>query len=89
MQQATGIAQSWRTNHAAAQADYAERLAYYESLSAAQQATRKAPLWNEREVPVLKAVCIQANVNVALRVTDDYEALAITPADKGSGEDQG
>ena len=26
VQQAAGIAQSWRTNHAAAQADYAERL---------------------------------------------------------------
>jgi Putative transposase DNA-binding domain len=83
VRQAAGIAQSWRTNRQAAYQDYTERLTYYEGLSAEQQAKRRAPVWREWQPPTLRAMCIQANANVALRVSDDYAALKVEPAEHG------
>src|SRR5258708_3588699 len=83
VQQAAGMAQSWRSNRSQAYAGYAQRLAYYESLPDAERVQRKVPLWKAWNSPVLKAACIQANANVVLRVSDDYDALALNPADKG------
>jgi hypothetical protein len=83
VQQAAGIAQSWRTKRGNAYQDYVERLAYYASLSAEQQAKRKAPIWEEWQTPTLRAVCVQANANVVLRVDEDYEALQLEPAEQG------
>src|SRR5579859_2606453 len=83
VQQAAGIAQSWRTRRTDAYADYVERLAYYERLSEQQKDGRHVPVWKEWNIPTLKAVCIQGNANVALRVSEDYAALELTEAEKG------
>src|SRR5713226_4768270 len=70
IQQAAGIARSWRTNREQAYQDYAdELLEYHEQQQAegtldAQQA--KEPTWREWDVPTLRQTCIQANANVAV-----------------------
>jgi hypothetical protein len=70
IQQAAGIAQSWRTNREQAYQDYAgELLECHEQQQAegtldAQQA--KEPTWREWDVPTLRQTCIQANANVAM-----------------------
>jgi Putative transposase DNA-binding domain len=83
VQQAAGMAQSWRTNRQAAYQDYCERLAHYESLAEAERVKRKALQWTAWKTPTLQAVCIQANLNVVLRIADDYAALRLEPAEKG------
>jgi hypothetical protein len=66
IQQAAGIAQSWRTNHAQAYRDYLEELEEYQEQQAdgTQDAEVKEPTWREWNVPTLQQTCIQANVNV-------------------------
>lgn len=78
--QAAGIAKSWRSNRANALHDYQreqeqhkERMALYKKQQA--QGTRdseektikepKAPIWQEWNIPTLRAWCLQANANVA------------------------
>jgi hypothetical protein len=61
MQQAAGIAQSWRTNYAAAYQDYLDMLAEYE-----ETLEGDPPEWKEWSTPVLRVPVIQANANVAL-----------------------
>lgn len=67
IQQAAGIAQSWRTNRAHAYQDYLDDLlAYHDQQDAAyrdEQADAE-PVWKEWDVPTLRQTCIQANVNV-------------------------
>jgi len=68
IQQAAGIAQSWRTNREHAYQSYLqEHRAYHERQAAGtlHRAT-KEPQWQEWSVPVLRQMCIQANANVAL-----------------------
>jgi IS605 OrfB family transposase len=67
IQQAAGIARSWRTNHDHAYAEYHERLSRYEAQVQAGtlQPDAPAPLWHEWQTPHLKTVSIQANANVA------------------------
>jgi len=61
IQQASGIAQSWRANCVAAYQDHLDMLAeYHEAPEGAP------PEWNEWNTPVLKDIVIQANANVAL-----------------------
>jgi hypothetical protein len=68
IQQAAGIAQSWRTNQARAYQEYAEALDDYHK----QQADNtldpgaKEPQWHEWDVPTLRQTCIQANANVVV-----------------------
>jgi len=66
IQQAAGIAQSWRTNHDNAYQDYCDDLLDYHEREA--EGTLKPdepePTWHEWNIPVLKQPCIQANVNV-------------------------
>jgi hypothetical protein len=66
IQQAAGIAQSWRANRANAYQNYLDDLLDYREQEAAGtldvQATE--PEWREWDVPTLRQVCIQANVNV-------------------------
>src|SRR6266567_6778191 len=66
IQQAAGIAQSWRTNRAAAYQDYLENLAEYREAQAHPDADPdlQAPAWREWNTPTLRQICIQANINV-------------------------
>ncbi len=74
IQQAAGIAQSWRTNWAQAYQGYLEELEEYREQEAEGSLDPKAkePVWREWDVPTLRQDCIQANVNVVkLEVSED------------------
>ena len=66
IQQAAGIARSWRTNRAQAYQDYVDDLlAYHEQeVEGTPDAEAEEPTWKEWNIPTLKQTCIQANVNV-------------------------
>src|SRR4029077_5956298 len=66
IQQAAGIAQSWRTNRAQAYQDYADDLLDYheQETEGTLDAEAKEPAWKEWNVPTLRQSCIQANANV-------------------------
>src|SRR5260370_8858395 len=66
IQQAAGIAQSWRTNRTQAYQDYVDDLlAYHEQQAEGVLDTEaQEPEWREWSIPVLRQTCIQANVNV-------------------------
>src|SRR5258708_26768073 len=68
IQQAAGIAQSWRTNRTQAYQDYADDLLDYheQETEGTLDAAAKEPAWREWHIPVLRQTCIQANVNVAI-----------------------
>jgi hypothetical protein len=68
IQQAAGIAQSWRTNRAQAYQDYADDLLDYheQKVEGMQDAEAEEPTWHEWNIPALSQTCIQANVNVAV-----------------------
>src|SRR5258706_11459414 len=68
IQQAAGIARSWRTNRAQAYQDYADDLlAYHEQeTEGALDAEAEEPTWKEWNVPTLRQTCIQANANVVV-----------------------
>jgi hypothetical protein len=68
IQQAAGVAQSWRTNREQAYQDYVEELAEFETQRAEEALSEEAkePSWNEWHVPTLRQICIQANSNVAV-----------------------
>jgi hypothetical protein len=63
IQQAAGMAQSWRSNRANALEEYQEASAAWEKQ---HQAGEPPPVWKEWNTPVLKEICLQANANVAL-----------------------
>jgi hypothetical protein len=67
IQQAAGIARSWRTNRAQAYQDYVDELLDYHEQQAEGTLDTEAtePVWREWNVPRLSHTCIQANVNVA------------------------
>jgi hypothetical protein len=74
IQQAAGIAHSWRSNREQAYQDYVGALATYQDKQRAGtlDARAKEPHWREWQVPTLKQPCVQANVNVvALEVSQD------------------
>src|SRR6266487_674109 len=74
IQQAAGIARSWRTNREQAYQSYLEeRENYQETLATTDQdPKRKEPEWKEWNTPTLRQTCIQANANVAvLEVSND------------------
>lgn len=66
IQQAAGIAQSWRTNRAQAYQDYADDLLDYHEQQAEGLVGVEAqePAWLEWHIPTLSHICIRANVNV-------------------------
>src|ERR1700686_4514651 len=68
IQQAAGIAQSWRTNRAQAYQDYVDDLLDYHEQEAEGTLDEEArePTWREWNTPTLSRTCIQANVNVAI-----------------------
>ncbi len=61
IQHAAGMAQSWRSNYAAAYQDYLDRLSEYQ-----EEPEGEPPVWKEWKTPILKKTVIQANANVAL-----------------------
>jgi hypothetical protein len=74
IQQAAGIAQSWRTNRANAYQDYLDDLLDYHEQQAdgTLDAQAEEPAWREWDVPTLRQTCIQANTNVvALEPSQD------------------
>ncbi len=95
IQQAAGIAKSWRTNRQAAYDAYLEDLADYTEAKARATASadprdlgRKEPQWHEWKLPELRVPCIQANANVVVvepseDSTFDYW-LTISTLDKGN-----
>src|SRR5712691_8785551 len=66
IQQAAGVAKSWRTNREAAYRDYLETLAEYQEQQAdgTDEERQKEPEWGEWNIPTLQQTCIQANANV-------------------------
>jgi hypothetical protein len=68
IQQASGIAQSWRTNRSNAYQDFQDDLLEYHEQQAEDilDTEAKEPVWREWNIPVLRQTCIQANVNVAV-----------------------
>ncbi len=95
MQQAAGIAKSWRTNRQNAyeayledMADYAEAKAKAEASGAPLDHKRKEPEWGEWKIPELRVPSIQANANVVVvekaeDSTFDYW-VRISTLDKGN-----
>jgi transposase len=95
MQQAAGIAKSFRTNRQAAYeayledlADYAEAQAKAAAFGVALDPKRKEPEWREWKIPELRVPAIQANANVVVvekseDSTFDYW-LRISTLDKGN-----
>lgn len=68
IQQAAGIAGSWRTNREQAHQDYVDELldAQTQQTAGTRDAEATAPEWREWGIPILRQVCIQANANVAI-----------------------
>jgi hypothetical protein len=64
IQQAAGIAKSWRTNHQRAQEEVAETLAQWHEEE--HSADEGSPAWKPWQIPTLRKTVIQANANVAL-----------------------
>src|SRR5215471_18177923 len=66
IQQAAGIAQSWRTNRAQAYQDYLDDLLGYheQQVDGSLDEQAEEPAWHEWDVHTLHQTCIQANVNV-------------------------
>ena len=64
IQQAAGIAKSWRANLQRAQEDFADTLAAWLEEEHAPDAA--PPAWTPWQTPTLKKTVIQANANVAL-----------------------
>jgi transposase len=95
IQQATGIAKSWRTNRENAYqayldevADYARARAKAETENRLATFKRQEPTWKERQVPVLRVPVLQANANVVVvepseDSTFDYW-LRISTLEKGN-----
>jgi transposase len=95
MQQAAGIAKSWRTNRQAAYAAYLEDLADYADAKAKAETSgvpldskRKEPEWREWNLPELRVPCIQANANVVVVEKSEDSSfdywLRISTLDKGN-----
>jgi hypothetical protein len=66
IQQAAGIAKSWRTNRSNAYQQYQDDLNHYQTKRSQEMLDVKAkePRWHEWNIPTLREPCIQANVNV-------------------------
>src|SRR5262249_34407696 len=65
IQQAAGIAQSWRSNYATAAQAYLDALAAFADSIEGHEPNETLPVWKDWNSPVLKAPVIQANANVA------------------------
>ena len=90
IQQAAGIAQSWRSNRDKAYAAYERQLARFEDKypTRAEQAANadQAPQWRNFNLPHLKQMKIEANQNVAQLTAKDALPVKLEAA-KGQGFD--
>ncbi|MFL5592093.1 MAG: RNA-guided endonuclease TnpB family protein [Ktedonobacteraceae bacterium] len=70
IQQAAGIAQSWRTTKEQAYQEYLDDVLEYRKQRAEGKLDPQAkePVWKEWDVPTLQQTCIQATVNVVVLV---------------------
>jgi hypothetical protein len=68
IQQAAGVARSWRANHERAQEDFADHLV--SSLEEEHVPEEEPPTWKPWQTPTLRKSVIQANANVAARRGD-------------------
>ncbi len=73
LQQAAGIAQSFRTNRTTAYQTYLQDVVAYEAAKAQAEAEgrmatfkRREPTWSEWKLPVLRVLVMQANANVVV-----------------------
>jgi hypothetical protein len=73
IQQAAGIAQSWRSNRENALEEFQDA---YAAWLEKHQEDEPAPLWKEWNTPTLKELCLQANANVALLEPAEDSAFA-------------
>jgi len=66
IQQAAGIARSWRTNKANAYQDYLDDLLEYHNreIQGKLEEGEKEPTWREWNIPTLRQICIQATDHV-------------------------
>jgi transposase len=89
IQQAAGIAKSWRSNRATANEDYLDQLSEYQEqkTDGTLEEGTKEPEWREWNIPTLRQPCIQANGNVAkLEKAEDSTFdywLKLSTLDKG------
>ncbi len=89
IQQAAGIAASWRTNRAQAYQGYQDALTEYgeQQIGPHPDPDAREPEWRAWSIPTLKQTCIQANVNVvALEPSQDSTFdywLRISTLEKG------
>jgi len=84
IQQAAGIAQSWRANRDNAYRAYLEELSDYEEQKVGPKHNPQliGPLWKEWNTPILKATSIQANINVVKPLLTENEVLKLEPSEK-------
>jgi len=80
VQQAAGLAQSWRTNRGKAARRYVAHLAWYTGLPDDKRSKQHKPTWKAWAIPELKSVCIQANVNVVARLAEVPEGVQLQPS---------
>ena len=73
IQQAAGIATSWRTNREQAYRDYLQEREEYLEQQAEGELNPKdtEPIWKEWSIPTLTQTCIQANANVVKLETSE------------------
>ncbi len=72
IQQAAGIARSWRTNREQVYQSYLEEREHFQEAQTTSNPKRKEPEWKEWNTPTLRQTTIQANVNVVvLEVSND------------------
>ena len=85
IQQAAGIAKSWRTNHQRAQEEFADSIAMWDE--AEHPEGEKPPTWRPWQTPTLRKMVIQANANVALLQPSQTSAfpywLRVSTLEKG------
>ena len=88
MQQAAGIAKSWRTNRAKAYQAYLVAVSDWKLVQEVEAfPKRQEPQWHEWTIPELRIPCIQANVNVVVVEPSEDSIfdywLRISTLDKG------
>lgn len=85
IQQAAGIAKSWRTNYQSAQEEFADTLATW--LEEEHAPEEIPPTWTPWQTPILKKTVIQANANVAVlqpsQATSFAYWLCVSTLEKG------
>jgi hypothetical protein len=74
VQQAAGIARSWRSNHERSQEEFADVLATW--LEEEHQPDEQAPVWRPWQTPTFKKTVMQANANVALLHSEQETSFA-------------